>query len=63
MEELCASLASFLHIISTCIKILKGTNTHHNGHTGKKIKTEIMVEIYSNSLVRAIGKVLLMKFC
>ena len=28
----------------------------------KKIQNELMVEIYSNSLVRAIGKVLLMKF-
>ena len=27
----------------------------------KEIQTEIMVEIYSKSLVRAIGKVLLMK--
>ena len=28
----------------------------------KKIQTEIMVEVYSKSVVRAIGKVLLMKF-
>ena len=31
---------------------------HHNGQMGKKkIETEIMVEIYFTSLVRAIGKV------
>ena len=29
---------------------------------GKKIQTELMVEIYSKSLVRATGKVLSMKF-
>ena len=31
----------------------------HSGHTSQ---TKLMVEIYSKSLVRAIGKVLLMKF-
>ena len=35
---------------------LKGTNTHHNGQMGKKKnQTGIMVEIYSKSLVRAMG--------
>ena len=32
---------------------LKGTNTQHN---------ELMLEIYSKGLVRAVGKVLLMNF-
>ena len=41
--------------------VLKGTNRHHNGHMGKKnVKSEIMVEIYPKSLVRAIGKELVM---
>ena len=40
---------------------LKGTNTHPNDPWFKKLKTELMVEIYSKSLVRAIGKVFLMK--
>ena len=31
-------------------RYLKGTNTQHSGHMGQK-----MVEIYSKSLVRAIG--------
>ena len=31
----------------------------HSGHMGQ---TELMDEIYSKSLVRAVGKVLLMKF-
>ena len=43
------------------VLILKGTNTHHNGHMVKIFQTKVMVEIYSKSLVRAIGKVLLMK--
>ena len=34
----------------------------HSGHMGKKNQTKIIVEIYSKSLIRAIGKVLLMKF-
>ena len=34
----------------------------HSDHMGKKIQTELMAEIYSKSPVRAIGKVLLMKF-
>ena len=29
----------------------------------KTVQAELMVEIYSKSLVRAIGKVLIMKFC
>ena len=41
---------------------LKGTNTQHSGHTGNFFQTELMVEIYSKSLVRANGKLLLMKF-
>ena len=39
---------------------LKGHNTQHGGHTGEK--KELVIEIYSKSLVRAIGKVLHMKF-
>ena len=35
--------------------------TQHNGHTGHFFQNELMVEIYSKSLLRAIGKVLLMK--
>ena len=35
----------------------------HSGQMGKKTcQTELMVQIYSKSLIRAIGKVLLMKF-
>ena len=34
----------------------------HSGHIGQIFQNELMVEIYSKSLVRAIGKVLLMKF-
>ena len=41
---------------------LKGHNTQHSGHTGHFFQNELMVEIYSKSLVRTIGKVLLMKF-
>ena len=41
---------------------LKGTNMHPNGYMVKNLQTELMVEVYSNSLVRAIGKVFLMKF-
>ena len=41
---------------------LKGHNKQHSGHIGQHFQTELMVEIYSQSLVRAIGKVLLMKF-
>ena len=33
----------------------------HSGHTGQNFQNELMVEIYSKSLVRAIGKVLRMK--
>ena len=43
-------------------KALKGTNTHHNGHRGRKFQTELILEIYSKSLVRAIDKVLIKKF-
>ena len=41
---------------------LKGHITQQSGHIGLFFQTEIMVEIYSKSLVRAIGKVLLTKF-
>ena len=41
---------------------LKGTNTQHSEHMGQKCQTEFMADIYSESPVRAIGKVLLMKF-
>ena len=34
----------------------------HSGHTGGFFQIELMVEIYSKSLVRAINKVLRMKF-
>ena len=41
---------------------LKGHNTQHSAHMGKKkSQNELMVEIYSKSLVRAIGKILHMK--
>ena len=41
--------------------ILKGPNTQHSGHM-EICQTELMSEIYSKSQVRAIDKVLLMKF-
>ena len=41
---------------------LKGTNTQHSSQTGQKCKTQLMVEIYSKSLVGAIGKVLHLKY-
>ena len=41
---------------------LKGPNTQHSGHEGQIFRTELMVEICSKSLFRAIGIVLLMKF-
>ena len=34
----------------------------HSGQMGKENQSELMVDIYSKSLLRAIGKVLLMKF-
>ena len=34
----------------------------HSGHMDQNSSTELMVEIYSKSLVRAVDKVLLMKF-
>ena len=40
---------------------LKGTNKQHSGHVGPKIQIELMAKIDSKSLVRAIGKVLLIK--
>ena len=33
-----------------------------SGHMGQIFLLELMIDIYSKSLVRAIGKVLLMKF-
>ena len=58
-----------MHTI-TCIHLvvqnrthLTWPNTQHSSHIGKKkSQTELIVEIYSKSLVRAIGKELLMKF-
>ena len=38
------------------------TQDQHSGYNGHFFKTELMVEICSESLVRAIGKVLRMKF-
>ena len=40
---------------------LKGTNTQHSGHMGLFFQTELMVEICSKSLVRAMDEVLLIK--
>ena len=40
---------------------IKGHNTQHNSPTGQSISKSIMVEIFFKSIVRAIGKVLLMK--
>ena len=40
---------------------LKWPNTQHSGLMGQIFQTELMVEICSESLVKAIGKVLLMK--
>ena len=45
-----------------CVIILKVTqHTAYSGHMGQIFSTELMVEICSRSLVRAIGKVLLIK--
>ena len=41
--------------------MLKGHNTQYSGHMGQFCQNELMVEIYSKGLVRAIGKVSLMK--
>ena len=41
---------------------LKRPNTQHSGYMGHFFQTELMVEIYSKSVVRAIGKVFLMEF-
>ena len=50
-----------IYVIAGFIKglPLKGTNTQHSGHMGQ---TELVAENYSKCPVRAIGKVLLMKF-
>ena len=41
---------------------LKGHNTQHSGHMGQHfLRNESMIEIFSKSLVRAIGLVLRMK--
>ena len=42
--------------------VLPGTNMHHYGYIAKQIQTGIIAEICSKVLVRAIGKVLLMRF-
>ena len=34
----------------------------YSGHMGQNFQNELMVQIYSKSLINAIGKVLLMKF-
>ena len=39
---------------------LMGTDTQHSSHMGQHF-SNLMVEIYSKCLVRAIGKVLLIK--
>ena len=44
---------------------LKGTNMQHSGNNiiwVKNFQTELVAEIYSKSPVRAIGKVLLIKY-
>ena len=48
-----------LKVVWSGISLIKGHNTQHSGHTDQN---ELVAEIYSKSLVRAIGKVLLMKF-
>ena len=50
-----------LNSMGKVVHTLKGTNTQHSGHMVKNSQTELMVEIYSKSLDRAIGKVILMK--
>ena len=44
------------------VRDLKGHNTQHSGHASKKVQNELIGDIFSNSLVRAIGKALHMKF-
>ena len=41
---------------------LKGHNMQHSGHKGQDVSKLIMIEIYSKSPVRALGKVLLVTF-
>ena len=41
-------------------KGLKQHNAQHSGHTSQNFQNELMIEIYSKSLVRAFGKVLRM---
>ena len=54
------SLAS---VDTLCPFDLKGHTTQQSGHMGQFcFQNESMVEIYSKSLVRAIGKILLMEF-
>ena len=55
-------IQNFSYIFLTRISLLKGTTTQHSGHMGQVFQTELMVEIYSKSRVRAIGKVLLLTF-
>ena len=47
--------------VHNCNAYLKGHNTQHSGHT-VFFQNKLMVEIYPKCLLRAIGKVLLMKF-
>ena len=48
--------------VTNLVITLKGTNTQHSEHLGQLFQTEFLAEIYSERPVRAIGKVLLMKF-
>ena len=51
------TLCQQLSILNTLIP-----NTQHSGHKGNIFQSELMVEICSESVVRAIGKGVLMKF-
>ena len=53
----CSIIHHISHIHYCSVLMLKGTNTQRSGHWVNSFQTELMVEIYSNSLVRAIGKV------
>ena len=56
----CGNRINLLWII-ICVIIYRNSAAY-SGQMGQKIQTELMVEIYSKGLVRAIGKVLLVKF-
>ena len=61
MKRICIEYVDLRH--GHCKRLsLKGHNMQHSGHTGQKNQNELTVEIYSQSLVRAIGKVLRMTF-